>query len=167
MDRRALLRTTTFLVPVLALAACSGVTKAVDAVVAVAPQVARDAAMIADALAAILPTIERIAGVSSTVMDKVSAAVATVRATATAIAGATTATAGGLVQQLSSGVASVVGLLGGAAVPPWVSTVLAAAGALVPLIEQGVGLVTSAMPHTARRMPADEARRVLASASGR
>lgn len=164
--RRALLRTTFLIAPALALASCSGVTGAVDAVTAVAPQVARDVAAIAAALAAILPDIASLTGASAAVISRISASIEAVRATASAIGGATTSTASGLVQQFVTGVTSVVGMLGGVHLPTWVSAVLVAAGSLLPIIEQGVGIPTHA-PRMARTMAPDQARRVLASAATR
>ncbi len=129
----------------LALNGCAALSSAV----AVAPQIATDAAAIASALAGILPTITAVIGAGNSVVATISGVVDEVKSVASAIAGSTTATAGSLVQQLGSGVATIAGLLGGFTLPPWLSAVLSAAGVVVSTIEATVGVMNA--PTTARR----------------
>lgn len=64
--RRALLRTTA-IVPIAALAACAGVSSAVQSV----PQFVTDATTIANALQALLPSLTTITGFSASTLSQI------------------------------------------------------------------------------------------------
>ncbi len=155
----------------LALAGCT----VFDAAIAKVPQFAADASTIANALSAVLPTIETLAGISQSVIARVTQLVGDIQATASQLAGATAPSAVVLVGALGSGVSQIINTLGGVALPPWISTVFMAATTLLPIIEQAVGIIKPPAAAPAPRfaapvaptMTAEQARSVLAMAAAR
>src|SRR5579859_5007048 len=108
----------------LVLEGCAGLAGAI----AVAPQIASDAALIADALSAVLPTIRTLTGLAGGALNTIEAVIAMIKGTAAQIAGATTTDATSLVQALGGGVGTIAGLLGDLPLLPGVvSTVISAA----------------------------------------
>lgn len=163
LTRRALFCKAPMVLVPIALAGCAGIAS----VVAVAPQIASDAALIADALTAVLPTIRTLTGLAGGALNTVESVIAMIKGTAAQLAGATTTTATSLVQALGGGVGTIAGLLGGLPLLPGVvSTVISAALGLLPAIEQAVGIVPTPAPAARRfaamQMTPDQARAELA-----
>lgn len=163
MTRRVLL-VSTALVPV---AACAQLQPIIDKL----PGLAKDAALIAQTVALILPTIRTLTGLSGGAWNEVNKLVAMVETTAGQIQSAVGAALPQMVQTIGAAVAGLAGtLLGVPGLPTIVSTIIGAAGALLPALEQAVGIAPALA--TARRFAAvltpDQARAQLqAIAAGR
>lgn len=153
MDRRRLL----FASALTPLAACAGVSVS---------KVASDVDLIAQAVAAVLPTIQQLVGLKTALSDKIAAIVADIQATASAISSATSTDAVTLVSNLGSGIKSIVASLGGVSLPAWVNTVLLAAEALLPAIESAVGITPKTAAVFVAMTPA-QARVILQAAATR
>lgn len=153
ITRRQLL-VSTALVPV---AACAQLTNAITAV----PAVASDVNRIAGALQKIEPTIEALTGLAGGAKATIEATISQVSALAGQIAAASPTDVTGLVSQFAGGVAAIAGpLLGMPFLPAAVNIAINAALALVPTIEQVVGIVSA--PQAARvAMTPDQARAAL------
>jgi len=122
------------------MAGCSALTQAV----AIAPQIASYIQAIASAATAAMPFIVGLTNLSANVKSTISTALSDIQAVATDISTATTTTATGLVQKLGSGVGTLAGLLSGnSSIPDIVNLFIANALALVPVIEQAVGIITA------------------------
>jgi hypothetical protein len=131
----------------IALDGCAGIASAV----ALAPQIVQYVGVIAQAVSVVEPFITGLTGISSSVSGTIASAIASVKA---AVSG-TVATASGLV----SGVGTMAGLLSGIkGLPASVETFLTNATALLPSIEQALGIVATvtapAAQHRFARMAA-------------
>ncbi len=158
ISRRALL---SMLPPVLAaplLADCAGLSVS---------QISSDVDMIAKGIEAILPLIKSITGISQSTVDKVTSVVDEIKAVVSDISSGTKTTTIGLVKKLGTGVSKIVDLLGGVTLPSWVSTVLEAAGTLIPTIEKTLGFTAAASVRAASAMTAEQARAILAAAAAK
>lgn len=140
VSRRALLRSTALIPVGLAIEGCSALTTAV----ALAPQIVQYVGIIAQAVSVVEPFITGLTGISSSVSGTIASAISSVKA---AVSG-TVATASGLV----SGVSTMAGLLSGiTGLPASVESFLTNATALLPSIEQALGIVaTVSAPSTAQ-----------------
>lgn len=127
-------------------------------------QFASDASTIANGLAGILPTIEGVVGVGTSVAATVNDIVARIQAGATALAGAAGPGAQTIVQQIGAGISALSTALTGFTLPSWVSTVISAAGALLPVVQGAVGLLIAAR-QAPSGMTADQARSILLAAA--
>lgn len=136
LTRRALMRSTA-LIPVVAAAGCAGLAQAV----VLAPQIASYIQVIAEAAQAAAPFIEGLTNLSANVRSTINTALNDINSVAAGIASATSVTVGALVQKLGSGVGTLAGLLSGnALVPDVVNSFISSALALVPTVEQAVGI---------------------------
>lgn len=132
-------------------------------------QVVSDLQLIAQSLTAALPSFSKIVGIPPATLSKIQDWVAQIVAAAQGVASAASAAAAQpYVQQVESIINAILGALAGLPLPTSVETVLAAVGALLPVIEVAVGLVapqgTPVASMAARHpMSAAQARMVLRS----
>jgi hypothetical protein len=105
-----------------------------------------DATTIANGISAILPTIQTITGISNNVVNTVETGITAVKAGATALGSAIAGGATSAAQQVANGVSVVTTALSGITVPSWVTSVLQAAGTLVPLVLQVAGVALALNP---------------------
>ena len=149
VTRRALLRSTAIVPVAVALDGCAQLQSAFQAV----PGLAKDADLIAQAVALILPSIRTLTGLAGGAWNEANKLVATIENTAGQISGASGAALPSMVQTIGTALAGLAGtLLGVPGLPTIVSTVLGAAGALLPALEQAVGIAQA--PITQRRFAA-------------
>jgi len=126
-------------------------------------KVTSDADTIANGVAAILPTIQAITGLSASVVAKVQAGIAVLKSAAASLSGAVAGGATTASQQLAAGLSAVTGALNGVNVPPWVSTVLSAAQTLLPVALQLAGVALAGPPSDGKATA--QARAVLVAAA--
>ena len=139
ISRRYLLSSTALIPPALLLNGCAALTAAV----AIAPTIAGYIQTIASVASVVEPLILGITGLGSNVQSTIASAISDVQSVASGIASATSTTATGLVQKLSSGVGTLAGLLSGiSGIPAEVGSFIQNAVALIPAIEQAVGIVS-------------------------
>ncbi len=151
LSRRALLSSTAMIPVALAVDGCAALTAAV----AIAPQVAGWIQTISSVASVVEPLILGITGLGANVRATIAAAISDVQSVASGIASATSTTATGLVQKLSSGVGTLAGLLSGfSGLPAEVGSFIQNAVALVPAIEQAVGIVSPPPANRFERMAA-------------
>jgi hypothetical protein len=136
IDRRALLG----IFAVAPIAACTAQQQAQVA------SVTSDADVIAQALAALLPTVATLTGLAGTALKNVQTGIANVQSAAAALDSAVSGGAASAAQLLSSGLSAVVTGLSGISVPSWVSTALAMAQTLLPVALQVAGVLTPLAP---------------------
>lgn len=168
VSRRSLLRSTALVPAALVVANCSALTGGVSI-----SQVSSDIATIASGLAGILPTIAKVAGVTTGVMSTIGTATNDLQKIASAVSSATSTAATTMVGTVENVVGGVLSAVSGISLPSSLSTVFSAISALLPAIEQGVGIVTALVaPAPARfarataAMSPDQARAVLIAAAG-
>ena len=126
-------------------------------------QAISDAELIANGLAAALPQLGKV--FTAGVLAKASAAIADIKTAAAAVAAAVSASAAQpAVAQLAAAVNGLVAALAGLPLPAPISTALAAAAVLLPIIESTVGMaITAVTAHALPAMTPGEARKVLAA----
>lgn len=133
VSRRRLLRaavTSAAILPIGYVVGCAEVAK-----------VTSDADTIAGGIAAVLPAIQAISGISTSVVAKVQSGISAVKAAAAVLASATGAGAATAAQAVAAGVSAITTALQGFTLPSWVSTVLSSAQTLVPLVLQVAGVI--------------------------
>lgn len=164
MLRRDLFKSVSVVALVGAFAGCSAVSPAQDI-----SQAVSDLQLIAQSFTAALPAFSRIVGINSQSLSQIQSWIANITAAASGIASAANAAAAQpFVQQVESDLNAIVGALSGLPLPAPISTVLAAAGVLLPVVEAAVGLAlppsSPARSLAARRpMTPDQARAALRS----
>ncbi len=162
-----------------ALDGCAGVTKAVGVIDSVTPQVIAWVGKIGQVAGLILPAVQAITGLGSTATSIIGTAetvLADIHAVGTSIASATGTGAVGLVSRLGAGLGTLAPLLSGiAGVPSIVSGFITNGLALLPAIEQAVGIISAppaAAQHRFARMaapisPEQAYQNLVAMAAGR
>ncbi len=147
ISRRALLRSTALIPVALVMDGCAAITAAV----AIAPTVAGWISTISSVASVVEPLILGITGLGANVQATIATALADVKSAASGIASATTLTATGLVQKLGSGMNTIATLLSGVgAIPAEVGSFITNGLALIPAIEQAVGITSASPPPAAR-----------------
>ena len=158
MTRRELIRTTPF-IAMAALSACSTAT-----VSSVSATVVSDVNLIGSALQTALPSLQILTGLNTTqassVIPKVESIIGLAATFTTTVAQNTAQT---IVTQINADFAALETALAGLPLPPNVSTVMAAIGVLLPVIDVAIGLAAPAMASPGRMTP-DEARVALRAA---
>ena len=161
MNRRKLLTTAGLGAVSLGVAGC--MTTGTPAVIA--NTVVTDASLIGDGLLSILSSVAATMGVSAPTVATLGTYLAQIKAAAAAIVpGIAAAAAAPSVATIGAALNNVVALLSGYTLPASVTSVLAAARALLPIIETGVGIAI-AVGAPASGLTADQARAVLAAAA--
>lgn len=154
ITRRHLLLTTA-IVPV---AACAQFDAAVQKI----PGLASDADLIARGLQTILPTIETLTGLAGGAKAEVIKLIGLAQGAAGQIIGAAGAGTADMVRTIASAVSGIAGFVFGVpGLPVIVSTVVNAALALVPMIEQEVGISPPPGRRLASTMAPEQGRRTL------
>lgn len=128
-------------------------------------KVTSDADTIANGVAAVLPTIQALTGISAGVVAKVEAGISAVKTAAAQLGSAVAAGASTAAQQLAAGVSAVMAAVNGIAVPSWVTAVLSAAQTLAPIVMQVAGVVLAGPAPDARAVAVARAT-LLAAAKG-
>ncbi len=113
-SRRGFLRTTALVPAVIAAAMLDGCS-ALTTAVALAPQIAQYAGVIANAITLVLPSIQTLTGLAGGALHTVEWFIGDVQATASRIATATATTASSLITTLGSDLGGIAGKLSGVA----------------------------------------------------
>jgi hypothetical protein len=153
VSRRALLSSLPILTIVAVLPGCAGFSIS---------QTSADISMIAKGVKAILPLIQAVTGIGSKVYDEIAAIVAEIEALAVSN---TTAVGTSVWSNVGASLQKIVGLITGLTVPSWVSTVLAAAVALVTSYLPSMKVMPSMVARASIGMTPDQARSVLLAAA--
>lgn len=159
VTRRALLRTSALIPVGLFLVDCTAAQQAQFS------KVSADIETIAGAITGVLPALAAVKGVSASVMAKIGQAAADLKTLAGAMSGATATAATTTVGTVENVINGVLGAVGGLSLPSGLNSVFSAISALLPAIEQGVGIVTTLMAPAAGGMSANTARSVLKAAA--
>ncbi len=134
----------------LALAGCPAFNKAISVVDSVTPKVIAEVGVIAQVAGIVLPAIQGLTGLGSAagnIIGRAETVIADAQAVARDIGAVTGPGAVALVTRLGTGIRDLAPLLSGVrGVPPVVSSWLTNALALLPAIEQGVGIVSALAP---------------------
>lgn len=107
---------------------------------------ASDADTIANGVAAIMPTVQTITGISDAVVAKVGSVIVAVKSAATTLATAVGQDAVAAATTISNGIADIKANLSSFTLPSWVSTVLSAAETLAPIVMQAAGVILPLAP---------------------
>ncbi len=165
INRRNLLHTTALIPVALLVNAC---TPSQQATVS---QVSADLSTIADGVTAVLPAISVIKGVSANVVSKIGVAVSVLKSIASSAAGsASTVSVSAInnVENVVSGMLNAVSSLdaSGVKLPSNISSIFQAVSALWPVVETGLGIVTSIVPMSGPKaeMSPEQARLILKGA---
>lgn len=139
ITRRALLRSSA-LAPVALAVGCSQLSSAAIAL----PAIAADFTTVADAVTSILPALSSIAGITTGTIATITGWIGTIEKAAGAVASAASNSAAQpLVTTLMNGVSGVIAALSGVKLPSSVSTILADAQTLLPVITAAVGIISN------------------------
>lgn len=149
MNRRQLL-TASVLLPILTDVGCAQISQAES-----------DATTIANGVAAILPTVQTLTGISQNVVNSVTKGIAAIKAGATSLASSAVNAASTAGQEVAAGVAAVNAALSNVSVPSWVSTAVSAAETLVPILLQVAGVAAAPAPAPPGSMTVAQARAFL------
>lgn len=162
LTRRALLRTTGLVPAALAIGGLSLVGCGITG--NTIPQFVTDANTVANGLAAILPGLTTVTGMTAATITKVQGYITEAQNLAAELASA--ATAGGT--SLVATVSNFAGVVGNAVSSltgiPGLSKAISAASSLLPVILSAAGIVLAGPPP---QMPAAQARAILLAAAGR
>lgn len=165
--RRALLRTTA-LIPVVALAACSGMSTSSSSVSGIASQVIQDVSLIATGLSGALPGLLSSGVVTGTVGTNIANIISKITSVASTVTSSlTTVQAQPQIQQLETLVNSLVTTAAGLSLPTPFGPALAAASVLLPVVEAGVGLLVSTATTTAAAAMTPESARLILQAAAK
>lgn len=168
VSRRSLLATVTTVMAGLGLAGCGVLTSATTQISGDAQQVTDDINNVANGLAGVLPNVQSITGVASSVVTGIQNGVAQIKSLAATVS---TAVKSGI-QTAAPYISQIAGLVGtisssltgmGASVPSWVGDVLTAAKTILPIALSLAGVALAGAPSTG--MTAAQARSILAAAA--
>ncbi len=128
------------------------------------PQVVSDANTIANGITAILPTIQTLTGLAGGAYNTVVNAVNGIKSAASTLASATGSAAIDAANAIPTALAAISAALSNFKVPTWVSTVIAAAQTVAPIIITALGVLPR-MAEGGNGMSVDQARAILLAAA--
>jgi hypothetical protein len=132
------------------------------------PQIVSDANTIANGISAVLPTIQTLTGLAGGAYNTVVNAVTAIKSAASTLASATGSAAIDAANAIPTALAAISSAISSFKVPAWVSTVIAAAQTVAPVIITALGVLPR-MAATATEggsgLSVDQARAILLAAA--